>query len=140
MPRSQPRETLAGRSLRLRLESEARGPTLLEVAVMAVGVRRGTEALCSLERWAVARRRNGGERPTVEQLAAAEGVQLAAGYKHQQLLRQVFGDDDGIEAVADVVEEAVADAIRERARRKEGRDLKAGVLLLGSLRVPWPRP
>ncbi len=138
MPPSPRRETLAGRSLRLRLEAEERNPTLLEVAVMAVGVRRGTEALCSLEMWAVARRRNGGERPTVDQLAAAEAVSVPSAYKHQQLLREVFGDDDGIEAVANIVDAIIAGAKADLASRKEGRDLKAGLLLLGPLRVPWP--
>jgi hypothetical protein len=138
VPPSPRRETLAGRSLRLRLEAEERNPTLLEVAVMAVGVRRGTEALCSLEMWAVARRRNGGERPTVDQLAAAEAVSVPSAYKHQQLLREVFGDDDGIEAVANIVDAIIAGAKADLASRKEGRDLKAGLLLLGPLRVPWP--
>ena len=105
---------------------------------MAVGVRRGTEALCSLEMWAVARRRNGGERPTVDQLAAAEAVSVPSAYKHQQLLREVFGDDDGIEAVANIVDAIIAGAKADLASRKEGRDLKAGLLLLGPLRVPWP--
>ncbi len=87
---------------------------------MAVGVRRGAEVLWSLLMWTVARRRNGGEWPTAEELADTEMVHRQNGYKHLALLRQVWGGDEGIAAMADVVEAACGDAIGELAAAYEG--------------------
>lgn len=135
------RLALARRALRERLAKMDREPTLLEVAVATVGVRRGAEALTSLLMWTVARRVKGGEAPTVEELAHVEVVSVGAGYKHLALLREVWGGDDGIAAMADVVEKAHGKAIGEMVRfsvgdggsRGSGRDRASALLLVASL-------
>ncbi len=127
------KEPLARRALRQRIAKQQRPPTLLEVAVMAVGVRRGAEVLWSLLMWTVARRKKGGERPTAEELAAMEFVHVASGYKHQALLREVWGGDEGIAAMADVVEEACGAAIGELLALGEGGDRATAMVLVASL-------
>ncbi len=132
-PSAPSKEPLARRALRQRIAKQNRPPTLLEVAVMGVGVRRGGEALWSLMMWTVARRKKGGERPTAEELAATELVSAGAGYKHQALLREVFGGDEGIAAVADVLEEACGAAIGELASVGDVADRATAMVLVASL-------
>ncbi len=127
------KEPLARRALRQRIAKQGRPPTLLEVAVMAVGVRRGAEVLWSLLMWTMARRKKGGERPTAEELAAMEFVSVGAGFKHQALLREVWGGDEGIAAMADVLEESCGSAIGELLAVGEGGDRATAMVLVASL-------
>jgi hypothetical protein len=119
--------------LKHQVAKENRPPTVLEVAVMAVGIRRGSEALWSLLMWTVARHKKGGERPTVEELAATELVSVGAGYKHLALLREVWCEDDGIAAMADVLEAARGEAIAELAALGKGTDRATAMVMVSSL-------
>jgi hypothetical protein len=140
------REPLARRALRQKIAKERRGPTMLEVAVMAVGVVRGGEALWGLLMWTVARRKKGGERPGYQDLMATALLSRPAAFKQQALLREVWGGDDGIAAMADVLEAACGAAIGELVlvseagdRRKamsEAGDRRTAMMLVGSLPAP----
>ncbi len=132
-PSGAAQEPLVRRAMRQRVAKQGRPPTLVEVAVMAVGVRRGAEVLWSLLMWTVARRRKGGEWPTAEELADTEMVHMVNGYKHRTLLREVWGGDEGIAAMADVVEAACGDAIGELAAVYDGSDRATAMVLVASL-------
>jgi hypothetical protein len=127
------KEPLARRVLKHQIAKEGRPPTVLEVAVMAVGLRRGSEALWSLLMWTVARRKKGGEWPTAQELAATELVHVVNGYKHLALLREVWGGDEGIAAMADVLEAARPSAISELALLGEGTDRASAMVMVASL-------
>ncbi len=132
-PKSTPKESVAGRVLKHQIAREKRPPTVLEVAVMTVGLRRGSEALWSLLMWTVARRKKGGDRPSAEDLAAMELVHVVNGYKHQALLREVWGGDEGIAAMADLLEEARGEAIGELAALPGPTDRSTAMVLVASL-------
>jgi hypothetical protein len=130
------REPLARRALRQRIAKEGRPPTMLEVAVMAVGVLRGSEALWGLLMWTVARRKKCGERPTYEDLMATSLLSRPAAFKQQALLREVWGGDQGIGAMADVLEAAAGPAINELAALGGASDRGTAMMLVGSLPAP----
>ncbi len=130
------REPLARRVLRQRIAKEGRPPTMLEVAVMSVGMLRGGEALWGTLMWTVARRKKGGERPTYQDLMATALVSRPAAFRQQALLREVWGGDDGIARVADVLEESCGAAIGELVTLSTGGDRATAMVLVGSLPAP----
>jgi hypothetical protein len=127
------REAFTSRAVRLQIAKEKRPPTVLEVAVMAVGVRRGAEALWGLLMWTVAREKKGGERPTFEDLMATSLVSRPAAFRQQALLREVWCQDDGIAAMADVLVEARGEAIAELAALPGPTDRATAMVLVASL-------
>jgi hypothetical protein len=128
------REPFARRALRHQIAKENRPPTVLEVAVIAVGLLRGSEALWGLLMWTVARRKNGGERPTYHDLMATSLVSRVAAFRQQALLREVWGGDEGLEAMADVIEAARGEAIAELAALSDGTaDRATAMVLVASL-------
>jgi microcompartment protein CcmK/EutM len=130
------REPLARRALRQRIAKEGRLPTMLEVAVMSVGVLRGSEALWGLLMWTVARRKKGGEAPTYQDLMATSLVSRPAAFRQQALLREVWGGDEGIALVADVLEDSCGAAIGELVTLSTGGDRATAMMLVGSLPAP----
>jgi hypothetical protein len=124
------------RAFQQKIAKEGRGPTMVEVAIMAVGIVRGAEALWGLVMWTVARRRKGGELPTYQDLMATALVSQPQAFRYQALLREVWGGDDGIAATADVLEAACGPAIAELVMVTEAGDRRAAMLLVGSLPAP----
>ncbi len=128
------REPLARRSLRARLIRQGRPPTFLEVAVMAVGVRRGAEVLWALVMWTVARRKKGGGAPVYQDFMATALLSKPAAMRQLAMLREVWGGEEGIAAMADIVEESCGAAIGELVAVSEGgKDRATAMLLAASL-------
>jgi len=127
------REPFTSRAVRFQIAKENRPPTVLEVAVMAVGVRRGAEALWGLLMWTVAREKNAGQRPTFEDLMATSLVSRPAAFRQQALLREVWCQDDGIAAMADVLVGARGEAITELASLPRPTDRATAMVLVASL-------
>jgi hypothetical protein len=109
---------------------------MIEVAVMEVGIVRGSEALFGLLMWTVARRKKGGERPSCQDLMEASLLSRPQAFRHQALLREVWGGDDGIAAMAEVLEAECGPAIGELVLMIEAGDRRAAMLLVGSLPAP----
>jgi hypothetical protein len=127
------KEGLAARSLRVQLHKQGRGPTLLEHAVIKVGVVRGGEALWNLMMWTMARRKNG-EEPTWQQFGEVALLQRAAAYTALGLLRTVYGD--GLAEAADAVEAAAGEQIDALLAIHSGKDVRVAMGVIGPVLAP----
>jgi len=129
------RQGLAAKILLARLNSEGRGPTLLEHSIIKAGIVQGPDALWNLLMWTIARRKAGKD-PTWEEFGKVAGLERSMSYRALSRLREVFGDDFG--EYADLIEEQAGtqlDAIMRRTGR-EAKDPSIAVGLIGPLAAP----
>ncbi len=127
------KDGLAARSLRVQLQKQGRGPTLLEHAVIKVGVRQGGEALWNLMMWTMARRKHG-EEPTWQQFGEVALVQRAQSYYALGLLEKVYGD--GLAEAADAVEAASGKQIDALLAFHGGKDVVVAMGVVGPILAP----
>jgi len=110
-----------------------RGPTLLELAVLRVGVMRSGEALWNLVVWTMCRRKFG-EEPDWQQFGQIGLVSRPAAYKALALLREVFGEDVGL--AANVLDEKCGRQLDELLAIEGGKNPTAATLVVGTLPAP----
>jgi hypothetical protein len=130
---SKPKEGLAARSLRAQLRKQGRGPTLLEHAVIKVGVIQGGEALWNLGMWTMARRKYGQE-PTWQQFGDVALLQRAMAYRALALLETVYGDH--LAEAADAVEAASGKQLDTLLALHGGKDVRVAMGTVGPVAAP----
>jgi hypothetical protein len=135
MTKATTREGFAAKALRANLKRQGRGPTLLEHAVMTVGIWQGGEVLWNLAMWTMARRKFGQE-PTWQQFGEVALVQRAMAYKALKGLSEVYGE--GLAAAADAVEAQSGKDLDRLIQLGAGRDKDTGAVvgLVGALAAP----
>lgn len=127
------KEGLAARSLRAQLRKQGRGPTLLEHAVIKVGVIQGGEALWNLGMWTMARRKYGQE-PTWQQFGDVALLQRAMSYRALALLETVYGEH--LSEAADAVEAASGKQLDTLLALHGGKDVRVAMGTVGPVVAP----
>ncbi len=126
-------EGFGARAVRARLRKLGRGPTLLELAVVKVGVVRGGEALWNLVVWTMCRRKFG-EEPGWVEFAEVGLVSRPGAYRALATLREVFGED--VAQAADVLDEKCGDQLDQLLAIEGGKNPTAATLVVGTLPAP----
>jgi hypothetical protein len=125
---------LAAKALRAQLQKQGRGPTLLEHAVIKVGVIQGGEALWNLIMWTMARRKYGAEEPTWQQFGEVAFVQRSMAYKALALLEKVYGEYLG--DAADAVEAGCGKHLDTLLDIQSGKDVRVALAVAGPVLAP----
>ncbi len=127
------KEGLAARSLRAQLQKQGRGPTLMEHAVIKVGVRQGGEAVWNLAMWTMARRKYGQE-PDVKQFGEIALVKQSMAYRALGQLETVYGEH--LAEAADALEAATGKQLDVLLAVHGGKDLVVLAGVAGPVLAP----
>jgi hypothetical protein len=125
--------TTAGKMIKAKAAKEKRRMTLLEHAITEVGIIKGANALVDLLIWTVARERHG-RPPTWEELREVGAYSVPATFRAQKRLREMYGGDKGITAVADLVVDQAGEHMRTLAKESPVPDV--AVAMIGGLALP----
>jgi hypothetical protein len=127
------REGLAARSLRAQLRKQGRGPTLLEHAIIKVGVVQGGEALWNLVMWTLARRKNGQE-PNVRQFGEIAVLKQSMAYRALGELETIYGEH--LAEAADALESGCGKQLDALLDFQGGKDVRVAVAVAGPVVAP----
>jgi hypothetical protein len=117
---------------------EGRSPTIIEHLILEVGVIKSAHVVADLAGWTMARQKHG-RPPTWEEYRDVCGWSVPTTFRAQKRLREIFGGDEGIGRVADLLEANESAAAAVVAMGKTGFISPELAMICGDLPFEVPR-